>query len=109
MRVPVVTRTITSTTATVMVINPETRNVEDRDITIPRTYADNEAILKYIEKHSLITDVKVVSVVSTKVNTEVRRMFESDFIAHSEVVENGDDSDEADIPDEKPAKKQKNK
>ena len=108
MRVPVVTRTITSTTATVMVINLETRNVENREITIPRTYADNEAILKYIEKHSLITDVKVVSVVSSKVNTELRRMLESVFIANSEVVENGDESDEVDVPDTKTSKK-KNK
>lgn len=98
-RIPMVTRTITTTDATILCVNPENRQLEEVVLTLPRTYNDNNAIMKYIDKHNLFEGkvVKPVSVVSTTVNAKLYKMTEEKFV---EVATPCDDDDTDDVADD---------
>lgn len=86
MREPKVTRTIETTTATVLCVNPETKEVFEKGLTLARTYKDEKALKKAIEKATINADFKVVSVISTKVNKTLYGMAEDKFIANAEIL-----------------------
>ena len=86
MREPKVTRTIETTKATVLCVNPETKNVFEKTLTLPRTYKDEKALKKAIEKATIDVDFKVVSVISTDVNKTLYGMTEDQFIANAEIL-----------------------
>lgn len=110
-RIPVVSRTITSTEVTVLCINTSTREISEVVKVLPRTYASNDAILKFIDKNGIDMgeNVKPVSVVSTKVKNQLYKMLETKFVELAEPVEAlnedeqdapvaGDDNAEAEVP-----------
>lgn len=88
-RIPVVSRTITSTEVTVLCINTSTREISEVVKVLPRTYASNDAILKFIDKNGIDMgeNVKPVSVVSTKVKNQLYKMLETKFVELAEPVE----------------------
>lgn len=86
-RVPMVTRTMTTTHATVMCVNVETAEVENRTYDIPREPKDEETILLTCRKVEADPKIRLVSVVRTVVDTALYRMSEEAFMAAAERCE----------------------
>lgn len=82
-RAPMVTRTISTTNATLMMVDTESAEVFNKDVILPRTYEDEKAILKAAKKVHENEQHKVVAVVSTEVNETLYGMSEAEFIAHA--------------------------
>lgn len=82
-RAPMVTRTIKTTNATLMCVDTETAEVSNIDVVLPRTFEDDNAILKAAKKHHETDTNKVVAVVASSVAETLYGMSESDFIAHA--------------------------
>lgn len=110
-RVPMVTRTIVSTKAEVMVVNTETGETSKVSVTLPRTYKDVAGVLK-VAKPMLETDtVKAVNVTSFEVEEKLYGMTEVDFVKTAKVLtKEAEETEEApavEKPAEVPAKAQK--
>ena len=86
MREPKVTRTIETTAVTALCVNPETKEVFEKELTLARTYKNEKALKKAIEKATEGVDFKVVSVISTAVNKTLYGMSEDKFIANAEIL-----------------------
>ena len=85
-RVPVVSRTIVSTKANVLFVNTTNGETENKDVIVPRTYKDNEKLLKAIVKTmDENTIYKPVHVVSSEVVKNRYVMNESDFIKYATI------------------------
>lgn len=82
-RAPMVTRTIATTNATLMMVDTESAEVFNKDVILPRTYEDENAILKAAKKVHENEQHKVVAVVRTEVNETLYGMSEADFIANA--------------------------
>lgn len=82
-RAPQVTRTIKTTHATLMCVDTETAEVFNRDVVLPRTFDDENAILKAAKKYHETGTHKVVAVVASSVTETLYGMSEADFIAHA--------------------------
>lgn len=82
-RAPMVTRTIKTTHATLMCVDTETAEVFNKDVILPRTFEDENAILKAAKKVHETGTCKVVAVVATEVNETLYGMSEADFIANA--------------------------
>ena len=85
-RVPQVTRTITTTKVTAMVVNVAQGETETRSYVLPRTYKDDKAVLKQLQKTYDNDDVKVVHVLDTKEENTLYGMTEQEFIEHAKVL-----------------------
>lgn len=80
-RQPYVTRTITTTKAKFLVVNVDTRDTETVEMTLPRTYKDEAAMVKMAQKRCDKPNVKVISVIDTPtVEKKLWGMSEEDFI-----------------------------
>lgn len=110
-RQPMVTRTIITTDATIMCVNIESKQVEEVTITLPRTYKDDKAILRYIEKHPECIDsnFKPVSVTASNKSENLYGMTEADFVKVAQKMDSRfaklqdnatDDTDDDDDTDE---------
>lgn len=86
MRVHMITRTVKTTTAKVMVVNTENGSTAVKDYELPRTYKDTKAVLRALEGHNTDTE-KLVHVVDVTVNERLYGMPESDFIKYGQVIE----------------------
>lgn len=82
-RAPQVTRTIKTTNCTLMCVHTETAEVFNKDVVLPRTFEDDNAILKAAKKVHETDTIKVVAVVQSSVTETLYGMSESDFIAHA--------------------------
>jgi len=81
-----VTRTITTTKVNVLCLDIEHAEPCNRVITIPRTYKDEETILKKV-KPLLETDtLKVVHVVDTETEETLYGMTEQEFVELAQAV-----------------------
>ena len=99
MKESMVTRTIITTEVTCLCLNTETAEPFNTKVTVPRTYKDNESLLKAVKKvaeHVGVTDpagntyygepIVVAKVVDfTEVET-LYGMTESDFLAYAKVL-----------------------
>ena len=85
-RAPQVTRTILTTTATVMCVNTENGTTSNEKFIFPRTYKDDKAILKSLEKLALPENIKPVHIVATEVNETLYGMSEQKFIENAEIL-----------------------
>lgn len=82
-RIPQVTRTITTTHATVLCLNLDTKQSETKEVVVPRTYKTDADVLKAV-KRSVDTDsMKAVHIVNTEVVETLYGMTEEEFIAHA--------------------------
>lgn len=95
-RVPMVTRTIVATKAIVMCLNVQTGEPCNTLITVPRTYKDNEALLKKVKPLIETDSVKAVHIVSTEEIETLYGMTEQEFIQYAKVLppRNSANSDE---------------
>lgn len=87
-RIPVVSRTIVSTKATVLFVNTTTGDTESKDVVVARTFKNNEKLLKAITKTmDENTIYKPVHVVSSEVVKNRYTMNESDFIKYATITQ----------------------
>lgn len=85
-REPQVTRTITTTKVVALVANTVTREMEEREFILPRTYADDKKLAKAVEKAIIDETIKFVSVVDKEVQETLYGMTEQEFIAVAKVL-----------------------
>lgn len=102
-RIPQVTRTIQTTKANIMCLNIEKGEPFTQEVTLPRTYKDDKAILKAVGKAINSDTIKAVHVVSAEVQETLYGMTEQRFIELAEILPPRKDytkPDEADETDE---------
>lgn len=85
MRKPQVTRTITSTVATVLCLNVNTAEAFNKTVTVPREHSD-EKLLKIIKKMVDNDEVKVVHIVDKEIVETLYGMSEEKFIEYADVL-----------------------
>lgn len=85
-REPQVTRTITTTKVVALVANTVTREMEERDFILPRTYADDKKLAKAIEKAITDETIKFVSIVDKAVEETLYGMSEAEFVKLAKVL-----------------------
>ena len=85
-RIPMVTRTIQTTTATVLCLNIKEGEPFNKEVVLPRTYKDEKSMMKVVEKIINTEDVKAVHIVHTEVNETLYGMTEQEFISAAHVL-----------------------
>lgn len=85
-RIPQVTRTIPTTTVTVFCVNTEDRTTFEQNLTLPRTYKDDQKLMKAVEKALAGEPIKPVSILSSEVKETLYGMTEQEFIMHAQVL-----------------------
>lgn len=86
MRQSMVTRTITTTKCVVLCIDTEKKETSEKEFIIPRTYKNDKAMLKQIEKTNDNAALKPVHIVSSIEVETLYGMSEQDFIANAAVL-----------------------
>lgn len=79
-RLPMVTRTITVTKVNVLCLDIERAEPCNKVVTIPRTYKDEETILKKVKPLLETESLKVVHVVDTETDETLYGMTEQKFV-----------------------------
>lgn len=79
-RLPMVTRTITTTKVNVLCLDIEHAEPCNKVVTIPRTYKDEETILKKVKPLLETESLKVVHVVDTETEETLYGMPEQKFL-----------------------------
>lgn len=80
-RVPVITRTITTTKVEMLAVNLDSKSTETVEVTLPRTYKDEQAMLKMANKRNENQSIKYVAVTGTPaVESKRWGMTEEEFI-----------------------------
>ena len=85
-RIPMVTRTIQTTTVNVLCLNIKEGEPFNKEVVLPRTYKDEKSMMKVVEKLINTEDVKAVHIVHTEVNETLYGMTEQEFIAAARVL-----------------------
>lgn len=85
-RIPMVTRTVTTTRAVVLCLDIVTAEPENREITLPRTYKDDTAILTAARAVLETESFKPVAVVESEVKETLYGMTEAEFIKVASVL-----------------------
>lgn len=85
-RTPMVTRTIQTTRANVLCLNIVEGEPFNKVVTLPRTYKDENAMLKVISKMVDNDEVKAVHVVASYVEETLYGMSEQRFIDLAQVM-----------------------
>lgn len=83
-----VTRTLKVTEANCMCVDPELGEVMNIDITVSRTYKNERALTKAIEKANLIPEnLKLVKIVDTTIVTKKYGMTEVEFMTTAKEIQ----------------------
>lgn len=85
-RVPQVTRTIVTTKANVMCLDIEKGEPFNMSVTVPRTYKDENALLKAVKGVAETDTVKCVHIVDSEQVETLYGMTEQEFIEHAKVL-----------------------
>lgn len=87
-RTPMVTRTITATRVNVMCLNVQAGEPCNISVTVPRTYKDDDALLKVAKPliESENPEVKAVHVVDKEEIETLYGMTEQDFMKYAKVL-----------------------
>lgn len=85
-RIPMVTRTITTTKAIVMCLDIESGEPCNKSLVVPRTYRDDEALLKKVKEVLETETLKPVHIVGKKEIETLYGMTEQEFIEHAKVL-----------------------
>ena len=83
---PMITRTIQTTEVTVLCMDIPQGEPFNKDVTLPRTYKDNTAMLKAAAAIIDTDEVKAVHVVRSEVKETLYGMTEADFIANATIL-----------------------
>lgn len=86
MRKPMVTRTITTTKVNVMCLDIETGEACNKEVTVSRTYKDDEALMKVVKPLLESDTIKPVYIVDKEEVETLYGMTEQDFIEHANVL-----------------------
>ena len=81
-----VTRTITTTKAIVMCLDIESGEPCNKSVVVPRTYKDDETLLKKVKEVLETETLKPVHIVGKEEIETLYGMTEQDFIEHSKVL-----------------------
>lgn len=82
-RKPMVTRTLTSTVATVMCVDTVNAEIFNEDVIVARTYSDEKKLLKAVKDVAETEEKKVVQVVKSEVIEELYGMTETEFMQYA--------------------------
>lgn len=95
-RVPMVTRTIVATKVNVMCLDVQSGEPCNKVVTVPRTYKDDEALMKKVRPLLETETLKAVHIVDKEEIETLYGMTEQDFIQYAKVLppRNGANSDE---------------
>lgn len=85
-RVPMVTRTITTTEVNVMCLDVEKGEPINKDVTVSRTFKDDEKLLKEVKKIVETDAIKAVHIVDKREVGTLYGMSEQEFIEHATVL-----------------------
>lgn len=85
-RVPMVTRTITTTKAIVMCVDVEAGEPFNQEVTVPRTYKDSESLLKTVKPIIETETIKAVHIVDKTEIETLYGMTEQRFIEYASVL-----------------------
>lgn len=85
-RVPMVTRTIVATKANVMCLDVQAGEPCNYVVTVPRTYKDNEALMKKVRPLIETETLKAVHIVDKEEIETLYGMTEQEFIEHAKVL-----------------------
>lgn len=85
-RVPMVTRTIVATKANVMCLDVQAGEPCNKEVTVPRTYKDDESLLKKVRPMLETDTLKAVHIVDKEEIETLYGMTEQEFIQHAEVL-----------------------
>ena len=85
-RVPMVTRTITTTEVNVMCLDVEKGEPINKDVTVSRTFKDDEKLLKEVKKIVETDTIKAVHIVDKREVETLYGMPEHEFIEHATVL-----------------------
>lgn len=80
MREPMVTRTVVTTKVVALGMDIETCEPGNKVFILPRTYKDDKAIMKELEKRTEEESFKCVKICSTEIIETLYGMTEADFI-----------------------------
>ena len=83
---PMITRTIQTTEATVLCMDIQQGEPFNKDVTLPRTYKDNTAMLKAAAAIIDTDEVKAVHIVRSEVKETLYGMTGADFIANAVIL-----------------------
>ena len=86
-RVSMVTRSIVSTKVSVLCMDLETKTSVVKEVVLPRTYKDDNAILKYLAKHFDNDTIKAVSIMDKVEQSDIYGMEEQEFIKLAKVLD----------------------
>lgn len=85
-RTPMVTRTITTTRANVMCLDVQAGEPFNKEVTVPRTYKDNDSLLKTVKPLIETETIKAVHIVEKTEIETLYGMTEQEFIRHASVL-----------------------
>ena len=85
-RVPMVTRTITTTEVNVMCLDVENGDPINKEVTVLRTFKDDEKLLKEVKKIVETDAIKAVHIVDKREVETLYGMAEQEFIEHATVL-----------------------
>lgn len=85
-RVPQVTRTIVTTKANVMCLDIESGEPFNMEVIVPRTYKDENALLKAVKEVAETESEKCVHIVYSEQIETLYGMTEQEFIEHAKVL-----------------------
>ena len=85
-RQPQVTRTITTTKATVLCLDLVKKEPFEKTVVLPRTYKDSKKLFKLIENLINSDEVKAVHVISTETEETLYGMSEQKFIENADIL-----------------------
>ena len=86
MREPMVTRTIVTTKANVLCVNILEQTTFTQDVTLPRVYKDNKALMKAVSKAVDNDTTKAVMVNSSETLETLYGMTEFEFLQNAKVL-----------------------
>jgi len=86
-RVSMVTRSIVSTKVSVLCMDLETQSSVIKEVVLPRTYKDDNSILKYLAKHFDNDTIKAVSIMDKVEQSDIYGMEEQEFIKLAKVLD----------------------
>lgn len=85
-RIPMITRTLTATVVTVLCCDVEAGDTITQTVTVPRTYKNDEALMKALRPLVETEQIKPVHILSKEITETLYGMTEADFMEHAKVL-----------------------
>ena len=86
-RIPMVTRTITTTKVSVLCLDVQTVEPFNKEVILPRTFKDDKKLFKKVEELVNNDDVKAVHIVAKEEVETLYGMSEQEFIEKATVLD----------------------